>query len=290
MGYSQEDLITRFRQGKKKGSASNMFIDEEVLYSYGRHFPLLIRMPFGYLMNGDRYSSSTSAHQRKCSRLATIIIPFSILVRAGIAPMQLQLIDKSDQVWEDREYTDPKTGEKKTYQERRPDSCIVQFGDRQYLSSMDAGSYYMSLLPRKIEKVIEAYDILRPDMADGEEGTDYQRQGEWFFIPLSKTLHLQNAKVVHRERGRERVPWKHLMGPDGYRYEPKRFLKNRNPEQEPHHYANEYGEIEKCPYPVVRGQVRHQNGDHRMLQLGKEWHLAIESNHLISYGAGRRVD
>jgi len=40
---SQEKLIQEFREGATKGRASHMFIEEDILYSYGRHFPLAVR-------------------------------------------------------------------------------------------------------------------------------------------------------------------------------------------------------------------------------------------------------
>ena len=63
MAYSHSQLVERFKDGKIQGSSSSMFIEGDTLYSYGRHFPLLIRVPHwknGYIMNADKYSVSTS--------------------------------------------------------------------------------------------------------------------------------------------------------------------------------------------------------------------------------------
>ena len=63
-----------------------MFIEDDTLYSYGKHFPLLVRIPQwsndGILMNADKYSVTTSKHQSMCFNIATIQIPFSALVQA----------------------------------------------------------------------------------------------------------------------------------------------------------------------------------------------------------------
>ncbi len=40
---SQSTLIDRFANGAERGSASHMFIEGDVIYSYGHHFALAIR-------------------------------------------------------------------------------------------------------------------------------------------------------------------------------------------------------------------------------------------------------
>ena len=115
MAYSHKQIVQRFTDGKTKGRSSSMYIEEHVLYSFGSHFPLLVKTPFGYLMNADKYSSSTSNHQSHCFRIATVMIPFSILRAANIPngtwigyktedgePEQriFNLIDNTPEVWE----------------------------------------------------------------------------------------------------------------------------------------------------------------------------------------------
>lgn len=58
------DLCSHFVSGDTDGKASSMFIDGEVLYSYGYHFKLAMRLMHGeFLYNPDYYSSSTCKHQ-----------------------------------------------------------------------------------------------------------------------------------------------------------------------------------------------------------------------------------
>ncbi len=91
---SQADLINRFRDGARTGAASNMFIEGDILYSYGQHFPLAVRRKWGasiaYLINGDRYSISTASHQRQCITKLTpnVQVPFSALIAAGLTDWQ----------------------------------------------------------------------------------------------------------------------------------------------------------------------------------------------------------
>lgn len=92
---SQSTLIERFSKGAGSGSASNVFVEEDVIYSYGHHFPLAVRQDWGggirYLINGDRYSSSTASHQSQCIRGLTpnVQVPFSALAAAGLADSSL---------------------------------------------------------------------------------------------------------------------------------------------------------------------------------------------------------
>ncbi len=74
----------------------------------------------------------------------------------------------------------------------------------------------------------------------------------------------------------------------------KRTLKQRA-QGTGHHYATEYGEIAGVPYELVRGTVRHSEGDHGMSKLRtpdgyKGWFVAVESNHVQSWGASGKVD
>lgn len=92
MAWSNSEIINRFANGATKGKSANIFIEGDVLYDFGRHFPLLIRMPsWGpkvfnegspLLMNADKYSVTTSAHQSIAARKATLQIPFSALYQA----------------------------------------------------------------------------------------------------------------------------------------------------------------------------------------------------------------
>lgn len=64
------DLADRFVNGAEKGNGSNMFIDGDIIYSYGYHFPIAKRLGSGmYLVNSETYmmgskqSSSTARQQ-----------------------------------------------------------------------------------------------------------------------------------------------------------------------------------------------------------------------------------
>lgn len=83
---------------------SNVFYEGDRLYSYGRHFELgrVLRTskgePRGVILNGDRYSATTTTHQNAArgaarrSGLQTLIVPFTALNAAGIAVSDIEPI------------------------------------------------------------------------------------------------------------------------------------------------------------------------------------------------------
>ena len=57
------DLAQEFANGARSGEGSHMIIDGDVIYSYGKHFPMAIRKGDKTYVNIDKYSQSTSRHQ-----------------------------------------------------------------------------------------------------------------------------------------------------------------------------------------------------------------------------------
>lgn len=84
---------------------SRIFEDGDTLYSYGRHFALghVLRRSDGtphlFLLNGDRYSVSTTRHQGELrsavsrSKLPHVIVPFEALHAAGIDVSSVELVE-----------------------------------------------------------------------------------------------------------------------------------------------------------------------------------------------------
>lgn len=302
MTMSNEKLVNMFKYDNvRKGKSARMFIEGDVLYDFGYHFPLLVRAEsMGIVMNADKYSSTTSYHQRIGQRVADVVIPFSVLVNAGImrngeighnlviALNKLELVDISTGVYVKRHYIN-KGGERMEYDERRPDALVFKHGENFYLSSMDGWNYFFTQLHREANTVGEAFACLKPDIVQGVEGEDYLRQGEWFFVPVASTV-FSNMPVKMGDKGLGKVIRRTYAG-DREAREPAKFLLPHT-RMQPHHYATQYGSIDGCEYQLVRGIVRHSEGDHRMLKLGdgKTWYIAAESNHVMSWGANGKVD
>ena len=47
----------------EKIKAENLYFEQDVLYSYGSHFPLCIRLKDFWLINKNSYSNTTSTHK-----------------------------------------------------------------------------------------------------------------------------------------------------------------------------------------------------------------------------------
>ena len=45
-----------------RNSTGSLYIDGNVIYSYGRHFPVAKRVADGIIITGDRYSVTTAKH------------------------------------------------------------------------------------------------------------------------------------------------------------------------------------------------------------------------------------
>lgn len=104
---AQRDIVQDFvnkrvpNRGRNKGIVhgeyAHMYYDNDILYSYGHHFPLLIRQKWGYLLNADNYSVTTSRHQGMCRSVATVQIPLSALRQARIPYNDFNLVDKGEE-------------------------------------------------------------------------------------------------------------------------------------------------------------------------------------------------
>lgn len=66
------DVVKAFIRGDEHGTGGHIFIDKNVLFSYGEHFPMAIRlkdslvnnsMGYKFIVNKDTYSKTTSRHQ-----------------------------------------------------------------------------------------------------------------------------------------------------------------------------------------------------------------------------------
>ncbi len=64
MTLSNDKVADMFANGRNSGESNRMVIRERTIYSYGRHFPIAIRLNDHIaVFNVDKYSSTTSGHQ-----------------------------------------------------------------------------------------------------------------------------------------------------------------------------------------------------------------------------------
>jgi hypothetical protein len=259
MSWRHSELIERFvKKSVTKGSAGRIYVEGDTLYSFGRHFPLLTRVPWGFVLNADKYSVTTSKHQSECFRYATVQVSLSTLRAARINVFEMILVDKVAQVWEklDRWWLpgDPRKMIGKAefdvlpddvkekcnqLEERRPEGCVLMYEGKYYLSSMDGQAYFLCQLPEPCKTVAEAFESLKPDPIKGRE---YQRQGEWFFVQ------------------RMAAPW---QVKEMYKKLRRNFVLPRGTDSANRHIATRGDLIDG--QVVVSGQIRHR--EHRMLKL-----------------------
>ena len=48
---------------RRRQHGSNLFVEGRAIFSYGNHFPVAIRFDDCFIVNGDKYSPSTSRHK-----------------------------------------------------------------------------------------------------------------------------------------------------------------------------------------------------------------------------------
>jgi len=303
---SQSELVENFvNHNATRGKASNMFVDGNILYSYGYHFPLLVRLDWGYLQNADRYSPTTSQHQSLTSQYADALLPFSALSQAltgervsgwprydrydrllTILP-ELELVHKVkervdlvgyQQIGGDRkritvhEYDRLPADDQRYYlplYERRPESLILRHKGRYLLSSMDEYRYFISELPEPVRTVEEGFEALKPKELD--PGKPWVRQGEWFFQLWDNGMPWESHKVAYRHLERQ-------------------FVLPRSSDSANPHIATRGMIIGDTV--VVSGQIRHP--EHRMLRLSTtkdpKLFLAYHNRAIQSWSADGRVD
>lgn len=72
MKYNNQEIVEAFVNGEiHKGTANNIFVEGNVLYSYGEHFPMAIKLYDDegdegnayFIINKGKYSVTTSRHQ-----------------------------------------------------------------------------------------------------------------------------------------------------------------------------------------------------------------------------------
>jgi hypothetical protein len=217
MGLSHQDVVRKFSEGVTNKRGSRVFSEGDALYSYGYHFTLAQRrrgednlvdgQPW-YLLNGDKFSASTSGHQsytfqyfRQYPRVS-----FSAIDSARLDHRTAVLVDF---VRDTQEVVSAGDEGFETFERRVPDGATLSVrSDRDgnplykswhriggavlrcprreldFLCAMDEGSYFVSQLPRKVRKVSEAFEALKPARVKAalRAGVEVVRQGEWFCV------------------------------------------------------------------------------------------------------------
>jgi hypothetical protein len=299
----------------------HLYADEDAVYSYGSHFPLAMPCDSGFLLNGDRYSSTTSCHQSltrsACARvcrdnnLKFAVIPFTVLNNADLTPVRhIEIIDKMRERHRNVKYTD-KNGKKKVRQEHLLGGSVIRHSGRYFLSSTDPTSswgngYFLTELVESVTTVEDAFESLKPgfvkQLESRLEGSEAPldlilRQGEWFFVKMDQESFIKPVKLLKGIKSMEKMSMRneHLPSADSTQphHKATRLIYVGNgegsyfDEQEKRHVSLRIASGFYC-----RGTIRHDNREHRMLKLGngRDWYLAIQNRQVRSWSYGGRVD
>ena len=239
----------------------NLLSEDGVLFSYGRHFPMALPIPGGWLFNGDRYSVTTTRHQGEARSAArrhggqVCIIPFSALHEAIPETghnyrwtEDFKLIDITEDETREVPYTD-EDGQEQIRYEHLLGSALFEYQGDYFLSSTDPNgkwgrNYFLTKLTRAASTVADAYESLKPEAvkAAEAEGVEVKRQGEYFFISASHGPLFAGAKPLRFRKAQV------LKG------EPLPSADNRvHPHQHVPTETVRFGEVTLC-----RGTVRHR--------------------------------
>lgn len=261
-------------------SGSNYFVEDKVLYSYGRHFPVAIWIEDYVLLNGDTYSPSTSTHQSYIRHVVPedrqIIIPFSALNQAVGSINNYNKIKVIESIVSENipyEYKNSK-GELKIGYHHTLGGSVFKFEDRYFISGIDPTGvnnlYFLTELVRPVDSFEDAIEALKPEIVRNAEQNEIEvkRQGEWFFIKTDKQC---DANI---DIGKNCA------------------LPGRNNDTG-HHIVSDL--IQMDNHWLVRGIVKHDRKEHRQLKLyddakKKSWWIAIHNEQIQSWSAGGNVD
>jgi hypothetical protein len=286
------EVISAWFVGTKKEGRTptgNIFFEGDVLYSYGYHFVLAIRLQSGvYLLNGDTYSHTTGAQQACVRHIVRnekhFIVPFSALNSAHIIDthygahvedLKIEFLNKEP----DRIVPTPTTEYPNRTLHLMGSSLFRQdFGDRYgyYLSGLDETavdpwrSFFLIELTSEVLTVKDAYESLKPDAVKYTEakGEDVLRQGEWFFVPARFSTNSLEQYPVRKQ------------------YELVHPVTNTG-----HHIVTNAVVVNDRVF--CKGTCRHRpntrNPEHKMVCL-PVWSMAIPNVQKASWSAGGRID
>lgn len=290
---NHKTVVQRFKEGKNY-RGSRIFTEGDVLYSYGRHFPLAVRRgepgQEWYLLNGDKYSVSTSKHQRITYSVFSDSprVSFTALSAARIYYDDCKLIDfqkdefKTSFPEDDDFYNFKKTipagaeyheqkyknGEIHSKSYHRIGAVVLEQDKKHYICSMDEGSYFVSLLPKRVKTVQEAFEVLKPARIRKGNITDYKRQGEWFFIKsdiMIKEKDFQKSAALPSADSSSNLHVCTRLKKIGKRYYVKGIIRHRNPRT-------------------------NRRADHKPLKLGEGIYEAICNTAKGNWSASGNVD
>src|SRR3712207_929102 len=195
-GTLKKVIISWRRGDTDKWTTPNgsLFHRNGILFSYGSHFPIALRVGGAILVNGDTYSVSTSKHQsyliQEINENGRVEIPFSALDKAltghsGYSgyhlnmedlKLNLQVLDSKGDTWIDTGRVNEKTGEK--IFQHVLGACILSYTKddevRYFFSGIDETGkgthrYFLTELVSPVSTVAEGLESMKPHEAKNAE-------------------------------------------------------------------------------------------------------------------------
>lgn len=176
-------------------------------------------------------------------------------------------------------------------------AALLRHRGDSYLCALDEGRYFVSRLRRPAASIDAAFRQLKPPavLRAEREGLDVRRQGEWFFVPTGvvgdRAIAMRRSTSIAALYGakliRAGVP-----------------LPEDRPKDNRHWVARYLAPLRPEDPPWVRGRVIHRRADsrgddrkpgaptreHRTLDLGEAWHVAVRNTEVMSWGMSGRFD
>lgn len=275
---------------------ANVTVERGKIYSYGWwEMARIVRerkthKPLYFLLNGDRYSQTTSAQQSAVRQaviqtgVPSVIIPYSALDSAGIVRDSIAIVDRSEDTFtkaivhydgegEPKEpYRWRKTAngyERDRWDHHLGESLIrARVSGRKrpayFLSGFDENetrperAYFLAELPRnaKPKTITEAREALKPApvLLAEQAGRAVQRQGDIFAVPVP-SITTRTLTKAHAMRTKAA----YILGTN--------------------HRATEVATLHGVTY--ARGTLTHapqdRRPDHRRVTIGKGWHIVLKN-------------
>ena len=293
----------------RNGNESIWFENLDAVYSYGKHFPLAVRLESGkYLVNGDNYSITTSQHQSELFG----IVPNRRRVEVSFSALREIDSDLGTTGWHSRYHIDNikrikivdytaddyiDTGRLDKYgdpvYEHVLGAALLEYEGRQFYSGIDetgnGHQYFLTeLVDSDLHTVDEGLESMKPGLIKEIERGEHdrytgkvKRQGEWFFAELTDEFEETLMKRVKEED----IEIQKLY-----------FLEGR--EGGTGHHKTTRG-FKDMFHQYVRGTVRHQEGEHEMLRLypetgvaqrDRKWWKAVENRQVQSWSINGDID
>ena len=160
---NREFIRSWVRGYNKKSRQGNLIAGgDEILYSYGKHFPLAVKIGRNFLVNRDSSSTSTATQQslavQEIGTFSCLEIPFELLDKIG-------------------------GYEGVAIHDIASETGVISKNDKYYYAGLDEkDQYFLTELSGAAHTVTEAEDLLRPEGVP----LDAKRQGEFFFAEVEE--------------------------------------------------------------------------------------------------------